>query len=309
MVDDHEIRLRLLTLQDLDWVLEVNDTTSSAMAPSLGFDLPRLADDLDNGRWASDDRWGWAILAGGRPVGFILLTDLSIGDAVLHIRLSAERRGEGIGRSVLRKVADHHFADDEDLARIAGTVHERNVPMQRAFNAAGFRMEARYRDWVTTDDDQPPADLWSYALTRRDWDQGRHHTDDGYDLHGLVFTVEDVLDGPVVGSHGLRFRFLQEGCRITATFDSHEVSDGELAGILFGDVVEYRYVQDYLKVEDGSLITGRGTLQVQSGADGRLVLVNTWTDDDGRGGRTLLHQAGAMAVAVHTADPAGDASA
>lgn len=290
MGHDHELRLRLLTLEDLDWVLAVNDATSSALAPSLGFDLPSLADDLDNGRWASEDQWGWAILADGQPAGFLLLTDLSIGDAILHVRLSPQRRGRGIGREVLRLVADHHFTDDPSLTRIAGTVHERNVAMQRAFNAAGFRMEARYRDWVAPTPDGESSDLWSYALTRRDWEQGRHHADDGYDLHGLAFTVDDVLEGPTVGSHGLTFRFLQEGCRVTATFGSHQVSDGELAGIIGGDVVRYRYVQDYLRTTDGTLISGSGTLQVQSGIDGGLLLVNTWVDDDGREGRTLLRE-------------------
>ncbi|MBY5163432.1 GNAT family N-acetyltransferase [Salsipaludibacter albus] len=300
-----EIRLRLLTLSDLDWVLAVNDATSSTLAPSLGFDLPSLADDLDTGRWAAEDRWGWAIMLNGEPVGFILLTGIDSGDAVLHIRLLADRRGQGIGREVLRKIADHHFADDPDLSRIAGQVHERNLPMQRAFNAAGFRMEARYRDWVTSDD-APPAELWAYALTRRDWEADRHRPDGGsYDLHGLVFDVEDVLDGPTVGSHGLTFRFLQEGARVTATFASHEVSDGELAGILHNDVVDYRYVQDYHRIEDGSLITGTGRLVIQTGADGNLQLINDWTDDDGREGRTLLHRRGADPSPVVTAeDPA-----
>lgn len=302
MGHDHELRLRLLTLEDLEWLLAVNESTSTELAPSLGFDLPSLADDLDSGRWASDDTWGWAILADGTPVGFILLVDLSIGDAVLHIRLSPDSRGRGIGREVLRLVADHHFADDDALARIAGNVHERNVAMQRAFNAAGFRMEARYRDWVS-DPEGGRADLWSYALTRRDWEEGRHQLDDGYDLHGLVFHVDDVLDGPTVGSHGLVFRFLQEGCRITATFDSHQVSDGELAGILDGDVVRYRYVQDYLKVTDGTLMQGTGTLQVQRGGDGCLLLVNTWVDDDGRTGRTLLREADTPPADVLEAAP------
>ncbi len=305
MVHADEIRLRLLTLEDLDWVWDVNEATSTTLAPSLGFDLPRLADDLDHGRWASDDRWGWAILANGHPVGFILLTDLDIGDAVLHVRLLAARRGQGIGRAVLRKIADHHFTDDPDLIRIAGTVHERNVPMQRAFNAAGFRMEARYRDWVS-DGDELPADLWAYALTRRDWEAGHHHADTGYDLHGLVFTVDDVLEGPTAGSHGLSFAFLQEGKRVTATFESHQVDDGELAGILSGDIVHYRYVQDYARIEDGTLIHGDGTLHVQSGADGNLVLVNSWTDDDDRHGRTLLRQVGAESAAVLTHDDPDD---
>lgn len=298
----HEIRLRLLTLSDLDWVLAVNQATSTTLAPSLGFDLPSLADDLDSGRWASDDRWGWAIMRNGEPVGFILLTGIASGDAILHIRLLADRRGQGIGREVLRKIADHHFADEPDLIRIAGQVHERNLPMQRAFNAAGFRMEARYRDWVTSDD-EPPAELWAYALTRRDWEEERHHPNRAaYDLHGLAFTVEDVLDGPRVGSHGLTFTFLQEGSRVTATFDSHEVSDGELAGILRHDVVAYRYVQDYHRIEDGTMITGHGRLNIQTGADGHLQLINEWHDDDGREGRTLLHQPGSHAAPVVTAD-------
>jgi RimJ/RimL family protein N-acetyltransferase len=113
----------------------------------------------------------------------------------MTIRIAAHLRGRGVGREVLRQLADHHFAASPHLNRLAGRAHERNVPMQRAFNAAGFRMEARYRESYRGGDG-PPASEWGYALTRSDWDAGRHRADaHGYDLHGITLEIEESIQG------------------------------------------------------------------------------------------------------------------
>lgn len=285
-----EVRLRVLTVDDVDWLVSTDAATTTAWAGPVGFDRDQLADQLANGEWATGDRWGWAIMVDGDPVGFAIVTGMEAGDGRIQIRLQTASRGQGVGREVLRKMADHHFADNAHLQRLVGLTHERNLPMQRAFNAAGFRMEARYRD-TTTDAMGAPAATWGYALTRRDWELRRHRMDDaGYDLHGLTFEVDEVLDGPTTGSRGLTFSFLQDGARVTASFQSQLVSDGELAGIIVHDVLRYRYRQSFDPAMDDEAITGGGRLRVQRLADNRLQLINEWVDADGRNGRTVLVQ-------------------
>jgi RimJ/RimL family protein N-acetyltransferase len=290
MTANLEVRLRVLTVDDAAWIVSTDAETTTAWAAPVGFEHRQLARELAAGEWASDDRWGWAIMVDGTPVGFVVVTDMATGDGSIQIRLRTSQRGRGVGRQVLRKLADHHFADNDELQRLVGTTHERNLAMQRAFNAAGFRMEAIHHD-AATDAMGAPAATWGYALTRRDWELRRHHMDDeGYDLHGLSFTVDEVLDGPTVGSPGLTFTFLQDGARVTASFQSHLVSDGELAGIMHDDVLLYHYVQTFDPDMDDEPILGRGRLRVQRLADQRLQIINEWSDDDGRAGRAVLVQ-------------------
>ena len=309
MSQQREVRLRVLTIDDAEWIVRTDAETTTAWASPIGFEMPAVAEELVAGDWASADRWGWAIMVNGTPVGFVIVTGMASGDGRIQIRVRPSQRGQGVGREVLRQLADHHFADNDNLQRLVGLTHERNLAMQRAFNAAGFRMEARHRD-AATDAMGAPAATWGYALTRRDWTMRRHRMDDlGYDLHGLAFDMEEVLDGPRVGSRGLTFEFWQDGARVTADFRSQLLSDGELAGILVDDVLHYHYVQSFDPAMDGELINGQGRLRVQRMADNRLQLINEWVDTDGRNGRTVLVQASRLddelAARAGDEDPAG----
>ncbi len=315
MSQHREVRLRVLTIDDAAWMVRTDAETTTAWAAPVGFELPAVADELAAGDWASADRWGWAIMVNGTPVGFVIVTGMASGDGRIQIRLRPSQRGQGVGREVLRQLADHHFADNDRLQRLVGLTHERNLPMQRAFNAAGFRMEARYRD-AATDALGAPASTWGYALTRRDWTMRRHRMDDqGYDLHGLRFEVEEVLDGPRLGSRGLTFEFWQDGARVTASFRSELLSDGEMAGIMVDDVLHYHYLQSFDPAMDDQLLTGQGRLRVQRMADSRLQLINEWVATDGLSGRTVLVQASqadqehAPSAADAAADAATDAAA
>ncbi len=213
----HEVHLRVLTSEDAGWTVELDDRDDVRYARDHGWDSEKLAAELDEGIWASDDRFAWAIVIDGEPGGFALVTGLSETDARMEIRIDADLRGRGVGREVLRQLADHHFAANPHLVRLAGRAHEHNVPMQRAFNAAGFRMEARYRDSFQQADGALASE-WGYALTRADWEAGRHRGDEqGYDLHGLSFAVEETIDG--AAAHGVLVKFLQEGRRAIARYD------------------------------------------------------------------------------------------
>lgn len=284
-----EVHLRVAVPDDAAWIAELDQASGGVRSPAMGFAPATLEDDLGAGAWADDDQWAWAVLVDGTPVGFALVTGMTSGDGQMQIRLRPDMRGRGVGREVLRQLAEHHFASHADLIRLVGETHEHNIPMQRAFNAAGFRMEARYRASMSSGDGSL-ASRWGYALTRQDWESGRHRLDDaGYDLHGLTFVVDEVLEGPRTGSAGLTFEFLQEGRRASAIFFSHEVSDGELGGILIRDVLRYRYVQELHRAGEGhQVVTGRGRARIQRAHDGRLQVINEWSDDQGRHGTTML---------------------
>jgi hypothetical protein len=204
----------------------------------------------------------------------------------MSIRVAPEFRGRGAGREVLRQLADHHFQANEHLMRLVGRAHEHNVPMQRAFNAAGFRMEARYRDSYQMPDGRWAAE-WGYALTRADWETGRHRAANlGWDLHGLGFELDEAVEG--AAPDGLLVKFLQEGRRAIARYDSHRLTDGELAGILVGDVLVYRFVH-VEELRTGSReVTGGGRARVQRRRDGRLEVVDDWSDENGGHGRRVL---------------------
>jgi RimJ/RimL family protein N-acetyltransferase len=283
----HEVHLRVLTGEDASWTVDLDEAASTTFARDHAWDVEKLAAELDEGVWASDDRFAWAIVVDGEPGGFALVTGLSQPDALMDIRISPDLRGRGVGREVLRQLADHHFSANAHLVRLAGRAHEDNVPMQRAFNAAGFRMEARYREsFEHTDGDL--ASEWGYALTRGDWRAGRHRGDEkGYDLHGLSFAVEETISGPP--AHGVLVKFLQEGRRAIARYDGHEISEGELAGVLVGDVMSYHYV--HLLEEKGEpavQVFGHGRARLQRRGDGRLEAVDEWDTPSGITGTRLL---------------------
>ncbi len=271
-----EVRLRVLVADDAGWLVELDRAAATSFARVRDWDRARLADELEGGQWAADDRWGWAILVDGEPVGFALITDLDQRDARMDLRIAPSERGRGVGREVLRQLADHHFAAEDGLLRLAGRTHEHNVPMQRAFNAAGFRMEARYRD--TYVEEGGAAAEWGYALTRADWRAGRHRADaPGFDLHGLSFEIEETAEGPEV--RDLLVRFLQEGRRAIARYDAAELWDGELAGLLVADVLRYRFVHLTEEQDGPREVTGSGEARVQRRGDNRLEMVDSWIED------------------------------
>jgi RimJ/RimL family protein N-acetyltransferase len=286
-VTRHEVHLRVLTSEDAPWAVDLDEAARTTYARDHDWEVDKLAAELDEGIWASDDRFAWAVVVDGSPGGFVLVTGLAGADATMDIRISPTLRGRGVGREVLRQLADHHFAANPHLVRLAGRAHEHNVPMQRAFNAAGFRMEARYRDSFEQTDGRRASE-WGYALTRGDWNAGRHRGDEqGYDLHGLTFAVEEVIEGP--SAWGVLVKFLQEGRRALARYDGHDISEGELAGILVGDVLSYHFVHVVeVKGDAPQQVAGHGRARIQRRGDGRLEAVDEWDTTTGIVGRRLL---------------------
>ncbi|MDP9022218.1 MAG: GNAT family N-acetyltransferase [Actinomycetota bacterium] len=283
MPDDRpEVHLRVLTPEDAPWMTQLDDQGYEGMARRFAWNEEKLAAEIASGIWACEEQVGWAVLVDGEPVGFAFARNLTGGEGVLDIRLSEAVRGQGVGREALRQLADHHFADHPDLLRLEGRTHEHNVPMQRAFTAAGFLMEARYRDSF----EQPDGTLaseWGYAITHSDWKAGRHRADDnGYNLHGLSFSLDNLPDEGAHMPKGSLTKFLQEGRRVLAKYGGGKVSDGEAAGIIHGDTIRYRFIHRY---QEHEIITGLGHGRLQRRGDGRLELIDEFErDKDGARG-------------------------
>lgn len=277
---DHEVHLRVLTPEDAGWLATLDRSSRDLVAP-YDWNDEKLTAEIAEGVWASEDQVGWAVIVDGEPRGFAFARRLTSGDGVLDIRIAEDVRGRGVGREVLRQLADHHFADDPEIRRLQGRTHEDNVPMQRAFTAAGFRMEARYRGTFDNGDGSFSSE-WAYALTRQDWEDERHRgDDDGYDLHGLTFVLEDS-EGETAMARGSVSKFLQEGRRVLAKYAGGKVSDGEAAGILLGDGFHYRFVHLF---RDHDVVTGWGHSRVQRRGDDRLEIIDEWEIDGDGGGR------------------------
>ncbi len=283
-----EVHLRMLVPDDAGWIVRMDHKAATGLARPIGFVEDALRRELEDGEWASDARFGWAVLLEGSTAGFALVDDLDRPDAEVTLRIGPSARGRGAGREVLRQLAEHHFAATPALRRLTGRAHEHNVPMQRVFNAAGFRMEARYRDSLPLPDGSTASE-WGYALTRADWAAGRHREDDaGYDLHGLTFGLEETIEGE--DSPGLSARFLQEGRRVIWRYDAQQQHEGEAAGVLNGDILRYRFVHSR---EEGPAIIevlGRGRARLQHREDGRLEIVDKWSDERGSHGQRVLVQ-------------------
>ncbi len=284
--DRSEVHLRVLVADDAEWVVATDEAAATALAPRQDWEVEKLAAELDEGVWASDDRWGWGIIVSGDPAGFALVTALESADARVALRIAPHARGRGVGREVLRQLADHHFSAHPRLNRLTGRAHEHNIPMQRVFNAAGFRMEARYRDSFVQADGKYASE-WGYALTRADWEANSHRTAArGADLHGLTFELDETVEG--AEGRGLQVRFLQEGRRVIARYEADRLADGELAGLLVDDLLQYRFVHVEESRGDAIRSTGRGRCRVQRREDGRLELVDQWSADSGAHGRRVL---------------------
>jgi len=282
------VHLRVLVPDDASWVVTTDRRAATALARPVGFVEDALRAELEAGEWADDARFGWAVIVDGTTAGFALVEDLDQRDAEILLRIGPKARGRGVGREVLRQLADHHFSANPEMFRLTGRAHENNVPMQRVFNAAGFRMEARFRDAVQGEEGATASE-WGYALTRGDWDAGRHrHGDSGYDLHGLSFILDETIDGE--DARGLVLRFLQEGRRVIGRYDADELLDGESGGILTGDLLRYRFVHTAETGDEAEEVLGRGRARLQRREDSRLEIIDRWSDERGSHGQRVLVQ-------------------
>lgn len=281
------VHLRVVVDGDAPWLVRIDRSSGGPLARPFEWDEGSLAERIAAGDWVTPEQWAWAVVVESRPVGFVLVHRVAAGERRMHIRLEPSARGRGVGREALRQLADHHFADDPELDRLVGRAHEHNIPMQRAFVAAGFRMVDR-EDGAYELADGSAAAAWTYALSRADWEADRHRPDATFRVGGRTFRVAEVLEGDGGAIAGVRFEVDQAGRRVWATYAGDRIVDGEMAGILQGDLMDCRFVQDVEAGERVDVVTGTGVGRLQHRADGHLEVVIDLETDGGRRIRASL---------------------
>lgn len=130
----------------------------------------------------SGTRTDWEILfaveVDGRLVGDAQArcSDQAMPPGVWEIGLDlwdAADRGRGIGGEVVALLTRHLFAR-EGAHRVQATTDVENVPMRRALERCGFRLEGVLRGFMPTADG-PPRDHVMYAVTREDVTDGARY--------------------------------------------------------------------------------------------------------------------------------------
>jgi RimJ/RimL family protein N-acetyltransferase len=277
------VRLRMLTGEDAAWVIDVDAASAGPTANAYDWNLEKLVASLDEGYWATESRVAWAITNGSTPIGFALVTNLDTGAGTIAMRILPAQRGQGVGRTVLHLLADHHFTEDTALLRLAGQTHEANVPMQRAFVASGFRMEARYRDAFMQADGNRASE-WGYALTRSDWTEGRLSPSSDFNLHGRQFVIDSkAQDASSADIQHVVLKVLQEGRRVLVRYEGGAVHDGEAAGLLLDDALTLCIVHEVeVRGSSSTVVTGQLQGRLQRLGDGRFEMLASVRSDDGR---------------------------
>ncbi|WP_418318887.1 GNAT family N-acetyltransferase [Piscinibacter sakaiensis] len=91
----------------------------------------------------------------GKRIGVIRLLDLddvADGSVRFDLRVAEESRGRGVGRHTVCWLTDTLFRDYPSLHRIEATTRFDNLPMRRALEANGYRLEGRLREtWPSAD--------------------------------------------------------------------------------------------------------------------------------------------------------------
>ena len=74
----------------------------------------------------------------GDPVGFVRFERSGDGEAEISVNLSPDRRGGGVGTTVIRMGCDQFFDARPDASLIVASIKHENIVSQRAFAKAGF---------------------------------------------------------------------------------------------------------------------------------------------------------------------------
>jgi RimJ/RimL family protein N-acetyltransferase len=125
----------------------------------------------DGGLSAPDHQALWVDAEGHGRIGLAVLDDLDDPGLMFDLRLAERHRGQGLGAPVLRALTAHVFRSFPHATRFEGQTRDDNAAMRRVLRAAGFVMEARYRDgWPVAGG--APRDSVGYGILRRDHETG-----------------------------------------------------------------------------------------------------------------------------------------
>lgn len=116
----------------------------------------------------------WILDEFRKEIGFIRLFDLDDiddGYPLFDLRIRAEYRGHGLGKTAVQWLTKYLFEKHPQLDRIVGTTRADNWPMRKTFRSCGYVKEGHYRkDWSSSNGDS--FDTVKYGILRQDWHSG-----------------------------------------------------------------------------------------------------------------------------------------
>lgn len=117
----------------------------------------------------------WILDESKREIGFIRLFDLEDVDdgyPLFDLRIRAEYRGRGLGKSAVQWLTRYLFEKHPQLERIVGTTRADNSAMRKTFRSSGYVKEGYYRrDWKSSNGFI--FDTVKYGILRDDWISGK----------------------------------------------------------------------------------------------------------------------------------------
>lgn len=156
-----QIDLTVLTLADLDWLLEVE-----ARARAEGF--IRGNDRAGHEAYmARQDAIYLKILSDGKPAGYVILSGIGHADEVIELgRIVIDEPFRGIGQGVMHLVIDHIF-DTLGAHKIYLDTLDHNQRGQHIYEKLGFVQEGLLRESFRMGEARH--DMLLYGLLRSEW--------------------------------------------------------------------------------------------------------------------------------------------
>ena len=157
---------RLVTfLTSEEWPFHVNSRLSQDKV------LGMIKEGTFNG---SNHESFWILDESKKEIGFIRLFDLEDVDGgypLFDLRIRAEYRGRGLGKSAVQWLTPYLFEKHPKLERIVGTTRADNSAMRKVFRSSGYVKEGHYRrDWSSSNG--ACFDTVKYGILREDWASG-----------------------------------------------------------------------------------------------------------------------------------------
>ena len=133
----------------------------------------RIRVSYENHYYSSDDcKTFWVISEEGIKVGMFRIYDLEDGDPLFDVRILSKYKGQGIGTTTVKWLADYVFTNYPDKTRIEANTRQDNYAMRCVFSKCNFAKEGHHRNaWVGNDG--KPYDAIVYAILKEDWESGK----------------------------------------------------------------------------------------------------------------------------------------
>jgi RimJ/RimL family protein N-acetyltransferase len=168
-----QVRLRSLTLDDIDALLAARDADPDTFGPGGEEARERLRKQVERNPTLADGGFLELVVErDGEVVGDIQArapkNAFPPGVCEIGITLFASARGQGSGREAVELFTGHLCA--EGVERIQASTAIDNVAMRRVLERLGYTFEGVLRDFSPTDDGSRE-DYAMYAMTRREWEE------------------------------------------------------------------------------------------------------------------------------------------